>query len=75
LALKALEGVGVHGAEWEERTNVAHHVRRRLTKADTMLIGEVVDLRGTPEAHERWERIRPVIPKQLWSWAEEELKK
>ncbi len=58
FALDALAGVGdADLGEWEEWTGYAFHVRRRLTPAEQAPIGEVVDVRGTPEAKRRLARV------------------
>jgi hypothetical protein len=58
FALEALEGVGdANRGEWEEWTGYAFHIRRRLSAEEQEPIGEVVDIRGTPEARRRIERV------------------
>jgi hypothetical protein len=62
-ALDALRGVGDASlGEWEEWTGYAFHVRRRLTEREQRQVGEVVDVRGTPEAQARYERVRRYLP-------------
>ena len=48
-----LSGVGDESQEWEEWTGYALHIRRRLTDEEAEPIGEVLDIRGTPEARAR----------------------
>jgi len=63
VALRALEGVGdVTLGEWEERGRKAYHVRRRLSAAEQVGIGEAVDVRGTPEAERRFEAVQRYLP-------------
>lgn len=63
IALRALEGVGDEVAgQWEEYTGKAFHVRRRLTIEEQGPIGPAVDVRGTPEAFNRLNAIRIVMP-------------
>lgn len=65
-AYKALTGVGDPGAgEWVEYTGKAFHLRRRLSAGEQRHVGEVVDVRGTPEGERRLAvvmRERPEIP-------------
>ena len=55
-----LNGVGSPLAgEWEERGDVAFHLRRRLShKEEALIVPPVIDIRGTPEAWERVDRVR-----------------
>jgi len=54
-ALDALSAVGDKRlGEWHQWTGVAYHVRRRLSAQEQMLVGPVVDIRGTEEADQRW---------------------
>jgi hypothetical protein len=53
IALGQLSGVGDRRlGEWEEQW-MAYHVRRRLSAEEQQLVGDVVDIRRTPEAVER----------------------
>lgn len=65
-AYKALDGVGDASlGEWTEYSGTAFHLRRRLTAQEQRSVGEVVDVRGTPEAERRRAvvaRERPEIP-------------
>jgi hypothetical protein len=62
-AMKALNGVGdTSRGEWEEWTGRAYHVRRRLSAREQRSVGEVVDVRGTPEADHRLTRVRRWLP-------------
>ena len=55
--MKALEGVGDASlGEWEEVTEKAYHVRRRLTAEEQAGVGDACDIRGTAEAEERLQR-------------------
>jgi len=62
FALESLEGVGDASlGEWEEWTGYAFHIRRRLSAEEQEPIGEVVDIRGTPEARRRLERVMQYV--------------
>jgi hypothetical protein len=55
-ALRELDGVGDESlGQWFERGRLALHVRRRLSRDEQLLIGDVCDLRHTAEA---WRRLR-----------------
>ena len=57
-ARKALQGVGnPQRGTWTERHN-AYHLRRRLSEAEQARVGDVQDLRQTPEG---WARLRAVV--------------
>jgi hypothetical protein len=47
--------------EWEEYSGYAFHIRRRLDAAEQAVIGEVCDIRGTPEARRRLRSVRKMI--------------
>lgn len=71
---KALVGVGdVDLGQWEDFTGYAFHLRRRLSEAEAELVGDVVDVRGTPEALRRFEVMKPFLPALLLEFASEEL--
>ena len=58
IALNQLVGVGARRlGEWWEVTEMAVHLRRRLSSAEQELVGNVVDIRGTPEAVLRISRV------------------
>lgn len=62
-ALAALAGVGnAQLGEYEEYSGRAFHLRRRLSLAERALVGEVVDVRGTPEAERRLRPVRHLLP-------------
>ena len=62
-AMQALDGVGDASlGEWGEEGDIAYHVRRRLTLDEQERVGEVVDVRGTPEAQRRLDAVRPWLP-------------
>ena len=48
--------------EWVHWTGRALHIRRRLTPSEQVPIGPVQDIRGTPEARTRIERVLRVNP-------------
>jgi hypothetical protein len=63
VALRTLDGVGdATLGQWEERGRLALHVRRRLTIDEARRIDGVKDIRGTPDALKRFERMRPHLP-------------
>jgi hypothetical protein len=62
-ALKVLHGVGDPSlGEWHEWSGVAYHIRRRLTEREQTRVGDVVDVRGTPEGTRRLNAARPFMP-------------
>jgi hypothetical protein len=59
----ALEGVGDAAlGEWFEVGQVAVHLRRRLSAEEQKRVGDVIDVRGTPEAERRLARVRQWLP-------------
>ncbi len=72
-AFEALRGVGVGALQWENARPAAFHLRRRLTPAEQLSVGDVVDLRGTAEALERFKRIEHAIPPHVIPLALREL--
>jgi hypothetical protein len=63
FARDALEGVGDAGlGEWVEQGDIAVHVRRRLTEREELLVGPVIDIRGTSEATERLRSVSHLLP-------------
>lgn len=74
LAKKALRGVGepLRG-QWIERGERAMHVRRRLSRAEQMHVGDVRDLRQTEEGWTRLRAVVDVIPPQARQGALEEI--
>lgn len=64
--MDALHGVGDEAlGQWEGRGDVAYHIRRRLSTEEQELVGDVLDVRGTPEALRRYNLIRRYLP-QGW---------
>lgn len=56
--VRQLAGVGdARLGEWREWSGRAFHLRRRLSEREQRLVGSVVDVRGTPEARRRAERL------------------
>ena len=54
MARRALVGVGdAKLGEWTECGRTAVHVRRRLSAREAVVVGEVRDIRGTPEESAR----------------------
>jgi hypothetical protein len=63
MALGALRGVGDAGlGQWLEMGETAFHVRRRLTADEQAKVGDVVDVRGTPEADRRRRPVAGLVP-------------
>jgi len=62
-AYEELEGVGNAAlGEWTEFTGKAFHLRRRMRPTEQLLVGPVVDIRGTPEARERLAPVAHMLP-------------
>lgn len=62
MARRALIGVGdALLGEWVEYGK-AVHVRRRLSPREAMLVGEVRDIRGTPEEAQRLDALYRAAP-------------
>lgn len=58
-----LDGVGDASlGEWLDVRPRALHMRRRLSTAERAIVGDVLDLRGTPEATARLDEIRRAVP-------------
>lgn len=58
MAKKVLRDVGSRIlGEWYEDRERAYHIRRRLTPAEQIQVGQVVDIRGTDEATRRAEEL------------------
>jgi len=74
-AVRALAGVGdAKLGEWMDVTEIAVHLRRRLSHREQLLVGPVVDIRGTPEAAERVAVVAKQCPNiPVWKLAENEL--
>lgn len=61
-AVRQLSGVGDSAlGEWREWTGRAFHVRRRLSVREALRVGSVVDVRRTPEAARRAERLGDLL--------------
>lgn len=66
----ALAGLGDPPlGEWRDWSGSAFHLRRRLTPGEQSYVGEVRDVRGTPEARTRVgalpARIRGLLPREI----------
>lgn len=62
-ALDALRGVGDEtSGQWEEWSGFAYHVKRRLTAREQRQVGNVVDIRDTPEAIKRHAAVKRYLP-------------
>lgn len=72
-----IRGLGDAGrGEWVEWSGKAFHLRRRLSEREQVSVGPVVDIRGTPEAVERLQRVAlaaPTLPELFWQVALEEV--
>ncbi len=73
IAKWALSGVGNPLREWREWTGRAYHIRRRLTAEEQERVGQVKDLRGTPEAKERFQSMEMVLPEAARMMAVKEI--
>lgn len=74
LAMRSLHGVGSRErGEWHDWTGKAYHVRRRLSAKEQLQVGEVLDVRGTAEAMERFAAIKSVLPQRAAEMALEEI--
>jgi hypothetical protein len=74
LAHAALDGVGNRSlGQWEEWSGYAYHIRRRLSYNEAILVGPVIDVRGTPEAEERYKTAWPELSHNARISAREEL--
>lgn len=63
MAYEMLEGFGdATLGEWTEDRPKAFHLRRRLNLAEQKRVGEVVDCRTSPEAQQRYEAIKDLLP-------------
>lgn len=59
---RQLAGVGdAARGEWTEQGPQAFHLRRRVSAAEEKITGPLRDLRGTPEAAERYARLDPAL--------------
>jgi hypothetical protein len=59
---RQLQGVGdARLGEWTEWSGRAFHLRRRLSEREQRLVGPVVDVRRTPEAVRRAERLGDLL--------------
>lgn len=66
MALDVLEGVGdATLGEWWEIGTIAVHLRRRLSLAEAVGVGPVVDVRGTWEMTKRLNAVRRYLPEPL----------
>jgi hypothetical protein len=71
--LTALRGVGdASRGQWDEWTGYAFHIRRRLTAQEQLLVGEVIDYRGTPEFDRRLQLAFPHLPPPVRTLAQKE---
>lgn len=74
MCFSELEGVGDDSlGEWEERGEIAYHLRRRLSESESKHVGPVKDLRGTKQATRRFRRVKDILPEQAIHLAQVEL--
>lgn len=72
---RALDGVGDASlGEWLDDTSaVAVHLRRRLSRAEELVVGPACDVRGTAEAHRRLQAMLPTLRRVgAAAWARQE---
>jgi hypothetical protein len=70
-AFTELSGVGdVHRGQWEEVENGIFHLRRCVSEDEQQSIGDMVDIRNTPEQERRWLKVRQYLPAQYQDWKE-----
>lgn len=63
IARRALEGVGdATLGEWVELGAYVFHLRRRISQEEQAVIGEAIDIRGTPEHERRIEVVKQKAP-------------
>lgn len=63
VALAALHGLGDSAlGEWHESSEIAYHIRRRLSVLEQKEVGPVIDIRGTDEARRRLAKVRQWVP-------------
>lgn len=63
ISLAALRNVGdPQLGEWEEWTEKAYHIRRRLSRVEQLSVGDVIDIRGTEESTRRLDVVRHLLP-------------
>ena len=73
-AREVIEGVGDAGlGEWDERGEIAYHIRRRLTPEEQLNVGPACDIRGGREAQERLTRAWKYLPVNLRGFARREI--
>jgi hypothetical protein len=74
MALRALRGVGnARSGQWTERGRAeVVHVRRRLSANEAAIVGEVVDIRGTPEERERLLALVAEASPRISAWVRRE---
>lgn len=66
MARRILAGVGDSAlGEWVERGRPILHIRRRLSDAESAVVGPVLDIRGTAEAETRMRVMRLYLPPSL----------
>lgn len=75
-ALEILAGVGDASlGEWEEQSEIAFHLRRRLTPMEQLSVGPARDLRGTREGEERLSRAWKWLPLSMRESARDEVQR
>ena len=65
FALNAIKDIGDSSrGQWTEWTGTYYHVRRRLSRAEQEIVGDILDIRGTQEAIERHATVKMYLPKE-----------
>ena len=63
IAYQILQGYGdASRGQWEECPDGIFHLRRRLSAEEQLIVGDVLDIRGTPEQDKRWQRVQQYLP-------------
>ena len=74
MCREVLDGFGDAAlGEWTEDRPKAFHLRRRLSTEEEKRVGPAVDCRGGDEATLRFEKMKRILPPQMWTIAMEEL--
>ena len=75
-ARMALEGVGdADRGEWKQVTNIAVHLRRRLSEQEQAVIGDAKDIRGTAAEIERYTKLKMAVNPRVWERIEAMMEK
>jgi hypothetical protein len=69
IALRLLAPVGNRAHEWEEKGEIAFHLRRRLAPEEEVCVGPAIDFRRTEEAVRRFAALQNELPPGTRRWA------